>query len=699
MNISYKWLKELIDIDLPATDLAEKLTRVGLAVDGVHQYGEDFVLDIDLTSNRPDCLSHLGVAREVSVITGKPLAAGTSANEAEIPLPAALAHEIVKIEAPELCHRFTARIIRNVKIGSSPKWLVDRLEAIGERSINNVADITNYVMHELGQPMHSFDLDNLAENRIVVRAPRPGETVKTLDEVERKLDASMLAICDAEKPIAVAGVMGGFDSGITESTTNVLLEVAYFKRESVRHTSRKLNLTTEASYRFERGVDIMNLKRASDRATDLIVLLAGGEAGEFIDVFPTQVQPNKIESPNLSSAVKRLTGLDVPEIESVRILNALGIRTSDGSEAGDQQRSIFISPSWRHDLAIEEDLVEEVARHVGYDKITDELPPAYGAGEYQVTEPQELSIRRTLADAGFDEALNYSFVDTKHDDIYETVPGLIDERLENKFVEIRDPVIEGAVRMRPTLLPGLLDAVRLNFNYQNRNLQLFELGKGFGSAASEEGLPNERELFAITITGQEIDGDRAMLGRELDFYDAKGAVESALASAGYDRASFSAAEIKHLRPGQSAIVSVSGNPVGTVGRLNEEISAHYKFRQPVYVAEIDLQAVLANPPDPVRYAALSKYPSVVRDVSFAVKRSITFDSIRQAITEEGIELCRNVTFVDVYEGKGLGVNERSITIRLEYRSDERTLIDDEVEQVHSGLIRMLEENLKIKQRI
>src|SRR5688500_5269551 len=235
MNISYNWLRELIDIDLPAAELAEKLTRVGLAVDGVHPHGDDFVLDIDLTSNRPDCLSHLGVAREVGAITGKSLTAETqrrSEDAEEIPLPAALAHEIVKIENPELCYRFTARIIRNVKIGPSPKWLVDRLEAIGERSINNVADITNYVMHELGQPMHSFDLDKLAENRIVARTARSGETLKTLDEIERKLDASMLAICDVEKPVAVAGVMGGFDSGITEGTTNVLLEVAYFKRES-----------------------------------------------------------------------------------------------------------------------------------------------------------------------------------------------------------------------------------------------------------------------------------------------------------------------------------------------------------------------------------------------------------------------------------------------------------------------------------
>ena len=587
-----------------------------------------------------------------------------------------------------------------MKIGASPKWLVDRLEAIGERSINNVADITNYVMHELGQPMHSFDLDRLAENRIVVRAAKPGETVKTLDEVERNLDASMLAICDAEKPVAVAGVMGGFDSGITESTTNVLLEVAYFKRENVRQTSRKLNLNTEASYRFERGVDIMNLKRASDRATDLIVLLAGGKAGDFIDVFPTPIKPKEVESKDISAAVKRLTGLVVEEAEGIRILNALGIgRKEEESANRDPESAIFIAPSWRHDIAIEEDLVEEVARHVGYDKITDELPPAYGAGEYQATEPQELAIRQNLADAGFDEALNYSFIDTRHDDTYETVLGLLDEGLENKFVEIRDPVIEGAVRMRPTLLPGLLDAVRLNFNQQNKNLMLFELGKAFGAATSEEGLPNERELLALALTGSEISQDRAMPGRELDFYDAKGAVETALDAAGYQGVSFFAADAKHLRPGQSAAISVSGKPVGTIGRLNEEISANYKFRQPVYVAEIDIQAVLSGPPEPVRYAALSKYPSVVRDVSFTVGRDITFDSIRTAIKEQGIELCRSVSFVDLYEGKALAQNERSLTIRLQYRSDERTLIEDDVEQVHTQLVRTLEEKLRIKQRI
>jgi phenylalanyl-tRNA synthetase beta chain len=522
MNISYNWLKDLIEIDQTVEEMAAQLTRVGLAVEGIHPHGDDFVLDIDLTSNRPDCLSHLGVARELRVITGKELTAETQrhGDELDIPFPAVLAPDIVKIENPELCYRFTARIIRGVKIGPSPDWLVRRLEALGERSINNVADITNYVMLELGQPMHAFDLDKLAEKRIVVRTARKGEKFTTLDEQDRELDSSMLMICDAEKPVAVGGVMGGLESSITDLTANVLLEVAYFDRVSIRHTSRKLNLATEASYRFERGVDINNLQNASDRAAKLIVELAGGELGEFVDVYPKPQPVVKVESKNISYATKRLTGLDVSDVECQRILSALGIAVDEESEIRNPQSEIFVVPSWRHDIAIEEDLVEEVARHAGYENVKDELPPAYHAGEYQETEETERKVRRTLADQGFDEALGYSFIDTKHDDVFELVPGLIDERAENKFIELQDAVIEGAIRMRPTLLPGLIESARTNFNQQNKNLKLFEIGRVFAARLSEEGLPTERELLSVLVTGSEMNEGRAMPGRELDFYDA-----------------------------------------------------------------------------------------------------------------------------------------------------------------------------------
>jgi phenylalanyl-tRNA synthetase beta chain len=686
MNISYNWLKDLVEVNLSPQELATKLTSVGLAVEGIHEAGDDSVFDIDVTSNRGDCLSHLGVSREIAAIENAKL----KIKNYEDQQPKTENQTLVSIQDADLCHRFTARIIRNVKIGASPEWLVKRLEAVGERSINNVADITNFVMHELGQPMHSFDLNKLKENRIVVRRARNGETIKTLDEVERKLDETMLAICDAEKPVAVGGVMGGFDSGITDETTDVLLEVAYFERENIRQTSRKLKLSTEASHHFERGVDIENLIRASNRATALICELAGGEAGEFVDVYPQKFTPNEIESKDLQSAVKRLTGLEVGNEEISRILTALGIEQ--------KTETVYLSPSWRHDLAIEEDLVEEVARVVGYDKIGDELPASGSAGEYQPTEPRKKSLRQTLANLGFNEAISYSFIDTRNDERFELIPNLVAENLDEKYVSLKDSIIEGATRMRPSLLSGLLDAVRTNFNFQMRDLKLFEIGKVFSASEKEMDLPNERELLGLVLTGNEILQNKAMPVRELNFYDAKGALESAASAMNLPPLDFQPKDVSHLRRGQSAEILLNGKAVGTIGRLNDEIATAYKFRQPVFVAEVDLQTLLDAKEQAILYRPLPVYPSVVRDVSLLAKRSVSYEAIRQAIAEQNFELLRSVEFVDVYEGKGVSEDERSITIRLEYRSDERTLLEEEVETVHAQILNVLQKNLNTKLR-
>jgi phenylalanyl-tRNA synthetase beta chain len=690
MNISYNWLKDLVDLTMPPEELAHRLTFVGLTVEGVHPVGDDFILDVDLTSNRPDCLSHLGVAREVGVFTGARLKVFQEVKTDDIPLPAVLAYDVVRIEAPDLCHRFTARIIRGVNIRRSPEWLITRLEAVGERAINNVADITNYVMLELGQPMHSFDLDKLAEKRIVVRRANTGEKITTLDEVDRELDNTMLAICDAEKPVAVAGVMGGLYSGITDKTTNVLLEVAYFKPESIRQTSRKLKLTTEASHRFERGVDIENLIRASNRATELICEIAGGTADDLIDVYPTKYQQKTATSDDISYAVERLTSLKVDTSECDRILAALGIEK--------KRESIYVSPTWRHDIAIEEDLVEEVARHVGYDNIVDASPPAFGAGEYQPNEWREKLLRQRLVDMTFDEAITYSFVDESADETFEHVPGLTDASSTVKFVTLQDSVIEGAVRMRPTNIGGLLDAVRLNMNFQRRDLKLFEIGKVFAATLSEDSLPTEQEVLTLVLTGSELGEGRMMPLRDLDFYDAKGAVEAAIESIGIETAGFEAAEVKHLQRGQSARVIIENESVGYVGRLNPDIASRYKFRQAIYIAEINLEAILAMASSGINYRPLPKFPGVVRDVSFVGRREVTYALIRGAILAEKIELCRAVDFVDVYHGKGLNEGERSITVRLEYRSDERTLIDDEVDDAHRKIVDSVVDKLGIRIR-
>jgi phenylalanyl-tRNA synthetase beta chain len=701
MNISYNWLKDLVEVDLPPQELAAKLTSVGLAVEGVHEFGDDFVFDVDLTSNRSDCLSHFGVSREVAAIENAKL----KIENYEEQSPKSENQTLVSIQDADLCNRFTARIIRNVKIGASPEWLKQRLEAVGERSINNVADITNFVMHELGQPMHSFDLNKLKENRIVVRRANNGETIKTLDESERKLDETMLAICDAEKPVAIAGVMGGFDSSITNETTDVLLEVAYFNRENIRQTSRKLNLSTEASYRFERGVDVENLIRASNRATALVCELANGTAGDFIDVYPTKFQPNEIESNDIQSAIKRLTDLEVEREEILRILNVLGFEINDQSKIQNLKSKIFTVPSWRHDVSIEEDLVEEVARVVGYDKIGEQLPESRIAGEFQPDEVRKKQLRKTLIDLGFDEAISYSFIDERSDERFDFVPDFVDENLAEKFVTLKDSIVEGAARMRPSLLSGLLDAVRTNFNQQRRDLKLFEIGKVFASNPKSKiqnpkstDLPEERELFSLVVTGGEQLENRAATARELDFFDAKGALEAATVAIGLPALEFAAKDTKHLRRGQSAEILASGKAVGTIGRISDEIAATYKFKQPVFVAEIDLQIVLREPQQNVLYKPLPVFPSVVRDVSLLARRGVSFAEIKRTIESENFELLRSVEFVDVYEGKGVSEDERSITVRLEYRSDERTLLEEEVAEIHARLLQSLESKLGAKLR-
>lgn len=684
MNISYQWLGDFVDVEMSPEDLAERLTLIGLELDGMHEHGGDSVLDIETTSNRGDCLSHLGVAREIAAATHKTLRTPSKELDRSVSRDG-----LVTIEAPELCHRFTARLIRGVTIGPSPDWLVSRLEAVGERSINNIADITNYAMHALGQPMHAFDLDKLSEGRIVVRTARKGEKIVTLDEEERDTDPAMLMICDAEKPCAVGGVMGGFDSGIGSETKNVLLEVACFDRDSIRRTSRELGLATEASYRFERGVDIENLIRASDFASALILDLAGGELAEFADVYPTVRSEILIDAPDLRDEVTRLSGMDVSEEEISETLSALGIEKVSENE--------YLAPTWRHDLTIEEDLVEEVVRLAGYDKIGESLPAGGSSGEYQPSEERKRKLRRSLSTLGYDEAISYSFIDASNDGVFEPVPSLFQDE-DREFVEIVDPIIEGASRMRPSLLPGLLAAVRTNFNHRLRDVKLFEIGKVFAAANSESGLPMERELLAIAATGSEMLENNESAGRKLDFFDLKGALEVAFESIRIEAPDFAACKVRHLQPGQSAEITRDGNVVGYIGRLENDITGSYKFRQPVFVCEVDLELLLCGKETPPAYTSLPVYPSVYRDVTLAISRGTTFSSVRDAVLSQGFELCRHVSFVDVFEGKGLADDQRALTIRLEYRSDERTLTEEEVDAVHSEILENMAASIEFERR-
>ncbi len=655
MLISYNWLRELTATTLPPQELRERLTNVGLAVDAVEERDGDYVLDVEVPSNRGDCLSHVGIARELAVIEMSRI----SDLKSEIRNSQGKTGDFASVEIrdPDLCPRYAARIVRSVRIAPSPEWLRKRLEVLGQRPINNVADITNYVLHELGQPLHAFDLAKLTENRIIVRRAEKDETIATLDGVERNLDKEMLVIADASRPVAVAGVMGGEDSEISNTTTDVLIESAYFNAASVRRTAKLLGLHTEASHRFERGTDPGGVLQAQKRCVALICEIAGGAATEdALDIYPSRknekvvsLRPDRVEA---------ITSLKVSSVEMVRILKSLGFDLSDDASG----KLTFTVPSWRHDVAIEEDLIEEVARHTGFGRIGTELPPSSLSGEYHSTERSKRALRRSLSALGFDEAINLSFIELSND--FELIPEFGGPGEEN-LVTLTNPIIEEASRM----------------------------------AANEPGeLPREREALALVSTGGIVKANQAQAEREIDFFDLKGAFEAGVAAMNLPPLDSASAEVTHLQAGQAAGISFKGVRVGSIGRLAETIAAQYKFRQPIFVAEVDLTAFLETEELPVLYSPLPRFPSILRDVSLLVDRKITVAELLRAVHDQKVEHFVGAKFVGTYEGEGIPEGERSVTLRFEYRADDRTLRDEEVDEIHWRLVKALQEKFSAEVR-
>jgi phenylalanyl-tRNA synthetase beta chain len=685
MLISYNWLRELTGTELTPLELRERLTMVGLAIDSVDENDGDSLLDVEVPSNRPDCLSHVGIAREVAVIEKSTLDLRSEISnlKSKVAKTEGKAADFASVEIADadLCPRYAARIVRGVKIGPSPDWLAQRLNEIGQRPINNVADITNYVLHEWGQPLHAFDLAKLTGHKIIVRRARAGEKLQTLDGVDRTLNNEMLVIADADRPVALAGIMGGLDSEISTATVDVLIESAYFDPDSVRRTARKLGMDTEASKRFERGADCENLVNAQTRCVELICEIAGGAATEdVIDVYPRPFAARAINF--RPERVESLTSLRVEVSEMDRILTGLGFV---GGPAAKEPAQTFVVPSWRVDVSLEEDLVEEIARHVGYEHIGSALPPSAMAGEYQPAELKRRKIRRALTSLGFDEAINLSFIDPAHDDVFALVSANPHDN-QLSFVTLSNPILEDATRMRPSLLAGLLQSLRHNFNQGTKDVRLFEIGRVF--AGSEKGeLPHEAESLGLIASGGASEQARAQASRELDFYDLKGALQAAIASLNLPPLVFAEAEVKHLRAGQSASIQLAdGTLIGTAGVLSETIAAAYKFRQRVFVAELNLTPVLELAEHEIRYRPLPRYPSVVRDVTLLVGRSVGFSELVAAIESQEIEDYQRVQLVGTYEGQNIPADKRSVTLRVEYRSGQGTLRDEEVEERHRRLL-------------
>lgn len=648
----------------------------------------DAILEVEITPNRPDCLSVVGVAREIAALTGRELRM-PEPKLAETG-PAIQGQTSVEILAPDLCHRYAARLIRGVQIGPSPLWMRRRLQASGVRSISNVVDVTNYVLLELGHPLHAFDFSKLRGGRIVVRRAAEGELFTTLDGQERKLDSESLTICDAEGAVALAGVMGGLNSEVSDDTADVLLESAYFLPANIRRTSKKLGLRTEASYRFERGTDIEGLIRALDRTAELIGELAGGTlAGGIWDAYPTRHEPVRVRfRPPKATAV---LGLEVTSEEAVRHLGALGMRISEQDKDG---FSVDV-PTHRVDVEREIDLIEEVARLKGFDAVPVTLPRVPMSPE---PPPPGVTLAREVKDAlvalGFREAITFSFIDPASDEKLALAP----DSPQRPKVSLQNPLSQETAVLRTTLLPGLLEAGSLNARRQARDFRLFEVGKTFHPRPGEK-LPEEVLRAGAVLAGRRTPLSWWSSGDQVDFYDAKGTVEALLARLGVGAASYKAGHgLPWLHPGRSAVILAGDRELGWVGELHPDRLAAYDLVAPVCAFEVDLQTASAVSESGVRFRGLERYPAVERDIALLADRGTLAADVLEAIRSVDSKLIRSAVLFDAFEGGRLPEGKVSLAFRITYRSDERTLTEEEVTKLEGAVLERISERTGAKLR-
>ncbi|MDA8165193.1 MAG: phenylalanine--tRNA ligase subunit beta [Desulfobacteraceae bacterium] len=651
----------------------------------------DTVIEVDLTPNRADCASVLGIAREVGGFTGRKMASPV----AETDLPVLDGTNVpfgVEVEDPVACPRYAARLLTGITIGPSPWWLRRQLLAVGVRPINNVVDVTNFVMLEYGQPLHAFDFDRLAGQRIVVRTPRPGEGIATLDGQERTLEPEMLLICDAEKPVAVAGVMGGANSEVGPATTRVLLESAFFNPVSVRRTARTLKMSTEASYRFERGVDPQGTVKALERAARLLVEIAGATpVPGGIDRKAEIPEP-----PLLTLRVARtndLLGTVYTRKEIAAALNAIEI----AAEEKDAGTLMVRPPSFRVDLEREVDLIEEVARLKGYNTIPTTLPLVpmrFPAQDRQRELHRELA--RLFVSLGFSEAINYSFVAAQHCDLL----GLAADDAARAFVRLLNPLAEEQSVLRTTLLPGLLENVRHNLNHESPDIRLFEIGKSFFSRG-EASLPEERLRLTAVASGRRHPGAPRLHAGEaaVDLYDLKGVVEQVLAMLRVEvRLEAEALARSYAAPGSSMRLTGNGRELGSFGRLAPEMGRGFGIKQEVYFLDLDLDGLGALAPAPKGFRSLPKFPAVKWDAAFLVPENVGGGDLIAAIREANEPLVEEAELFDVYRGKSIEAGWKSVAIAVTYRAADRTLDDRAVGKVHQRLSDMIIDRFQAKLR-
>ncbi len=693
MKVVYNWLKDLVDVTAPPQELASRLALSGTNIAGVESGAHGAVLDAEISSNRPDCLGHYGIAREVAAIYKLPLK-HISPKPAE---SAAKASDAMKVEirSPELCGRFTARVIRNLKIQPSPKWLKDRLEASGVASISNVVDISNYVMLELGHALHTFDYDKVRDHKIVVRHAKLNEKIRTLDGVERQLDPGLCMICDGDgsRAVGIGGIMGGAETEISFSTKNVLIECAWFDPIAIRRATRFLKLHTEASTRFGRGADPEMAELASRRCAELILQLAGGEllAG-VVDIYPGKRAPQKIRVTR--AEILRVMGADVPDKQIEASLSALGfapvrIDHNRGAEGSLLAAWECTQPSWRAEVEREIDLIEEIARIYGLDQFPPRLPAARQGAARLPHYEAETRLRERLIGLGYREIVTIPHVAEERDALFRPA--------EVSPARLSNPLSEEASVLKSTGIVTMAAALEWNLNHGQRNARQFEIGRRYSLNGNES---VETPILTIGATGEARKKNLYDSAREFSFADLKGDLDAIGALAygfdwqpgGPDWLHAAKRGVIHLLP---VISSEARNPsfIGVAGQLARRVADGLKLRQDVFLAELELgplYAAMEAVKTARRYKPLPRFPAVERDFSLLLADRITFAQIAESIRSLGITEIASIEAVDLFRGKNVPAGKYSLLVRITFQSCEATLMDAQINHFAGKIISILE---------
>lgn len=676
MRVSVNWLREYVDFECSVDELAQRLTLVGLEIEesrvitasdflalGGSGEKDDVVWDTKVTPNRGDWLSVVGTAREVAAVVGSKVCLPELRVKQTDPPAADLIN--IRIDAPDLCRRYAGVVVRGVKIDTSPGWLRDRLIAAGMRPINNVVDVTNYVMLELGQPLHAFDYRLLHGPEIIVRRARQGERIITIDDEERILDSSMLVIADSDRAVAIAGIMGGAETEIRDSTQDILIESANFDPTSIRRTSKRLGMVTESSYRFERGVDPGITDFAAWRAAQLIQEIAGGEiARGIVDVYPVCVQPRVIDV--RPERVNAVLGTSISTDDMIRILNSLEIETT----LADGMLRCTV-PTFRSDITREIDLIEEIGRLYGYDKLPQTLPARSLQGRDSEEGVFSRRIRRRLIACGCQEVLTHSLVDSRFAELVGKA---------GEVIKVRNPLSEDLDSLRISLVPNLLQVISRNQARGIQSMAIFEIGKVFGQSDGEIW---EKRAVAGAMVGELWRSSWSLPAGVLsaDFFWCKGVVEDLLRGLHISDVRFEKASSPLLHPTRAACVVVEGSKLGILGEVAPDVIQFFDIKGRPCVFELDFVGLMKSTPELIKYRPLPKYPALYRHLAVVVKEQIPYEEVKELVVQAGGDIIEDVRLLDLYKGPQIQSGCRSLTLELVFRSADKTLTDEEVNDV------------------